>query len=181
MVPNSSPLLGYAGVVSWKLIKDSILNAISGTAQKVQSYLEWISNVPNLFIPGAKLTTRKTQETSRCCHYIPIILYRDSILIMHIIPPFLLVTSQLFMVLWPTLRFRCIGAGGACPWCCTASGNSPWSSPQSANHERSNGCQKYHEISTTPNDWSIIFLENHRFWRKIDVDPQILDPPDFGE
>lgn len=112
MVPNSSPLLGYAGVVSWKLIKDSILNAISGTAQKVQSYLEWISNVPNLFIPGAKLTTRKTQETSRCCHYIPIILYRDSILIMHIIPPFLLVTSQLFMVLWPTLRFRCTGAGG---------------------------------------------------------------------
>ena len=115
MVPNSSPLLGYAGVVSWKLIKDCILNAISGTAQKVQSYLEWISNVPNLFIPGAKLTTRKTQETSRCCHYIPIILYRDSILIMHIIPPFLLVTSQLFMVLWPTLRFRCTGAGGGLP------------------------------------------------------------------
>ena len=39
----------------------------------MQSYLEWISNVPNLFIPGAKLTTRKTQETSKCSHYIPII------------------------------------------------------------------------------------------------------------
>ena len=140
----------------------------------MQSYLECISNVPNLFIPGAKLTTRKTQETS---FDVPITspLYRDSILIMHIIPPFCWLHPKCwwFYDLNPSLPLhrrngpRMGGPewGGACPWCCTASGNSPWSSPQSANHER---CQMLPEISTTPNDWSIIFLENHRFWRIID-------------
>ena len=141
---------------------------------KMQSYLEWISNVPNLFIPGAKLTTRKTQETSKCSHYIPIIswfyphhAYHPTIFVGYIPIVHGSMTNPT-LPLHRRLGPNGGGGGGACPWCCTASGNSPWFSPQSANQQWLPDVNP--QILDAPRFWRIVAMnrfscwENNRCW-----------------